>query len=223
MNTPQVPRIARQRCWWLTRKGAPGYSMPMSTAATGGSMARTSRPHHQPPGARPARRPHAPRRREDRPPRADDLPLHRSWRDLAGSRRRRRVFGPACRTVSDARISTTRSGWRRRHASEPDVWYAGTSPRGLFRSIDGGRNWAPFSCINDDPQYRKWFGTVQDGTPDGPSCIRSSSTRATRKHLYFAMSGGGVHESPDGGESFAPLVEGMEVVAGFDAGNVAFQ
>ena len=25
------------------------------------------------------------------------------------------------------------------HASEPDVWYAGTSPEGLFRSEDGGR------------------------------------------------------------------------------------
>ena len=54
------------------------------------------------------------------------------------------------------------------HADEPDVWYAGTSPQGLFRSEDGGVSWAPFSCINDDPQYRRWMGSVQDGTPDGP-------------------------------------------------------
>ena len=54
------------------------------------------------------------------------------------------------------------------HADEPHVWYAGTSPQGLFRSEDGGISWAPFSCINDDPQYRRWMGTVQDGTPDGP-------------------------------------------------------
>jgi hypothetical protein len=26
------------------------------------------------------------------------------------------------------------------HASEPGVWYAGTSPKGLFRSDDGGRH-----------------------------------------------------------------------------------
>ena len=54
------------------------------------------------------------------------------------------------------------------HASEPGSWYAGTSPQGLFRSDDGGATWEPFSSINDDPRYRKWMGTVQDGTPDGP-------------------------------------------------------
>src|SRR5512134_1807990 len=39
------------------------------------------------------------------------------------------------------------------HASEPDVWYAGTSPQGLFRSDDGGVNWRGASPINDDSQY----------------------------------------------------------------------
>jgi hypothetical protein len=41
------------------------------------------------------------------------------------------------------------------HAAEPGVWYAGTSPQGLFRSEDSGLTWAPFAAINDDPQYRK--------------------------------------------------------------------
>ena len=31
---------------------------------------------------------------------------------------------------------------------EPDVWYAGTSPQGLFRSQDGGSTWEPHSMIN---------------------------------------------------------------------------
>ncbi|MGN2393556.1 WD40/YVTN/BNR-like repeat-containing protein, partial [Pelomicrobium sp. G1] len=39
------------------------------------------------------------------------------------------------------------------YTAEPDVWYAGTSPQGLFRSEDGGVTWLPFSSINDDPQY----------------------------------------------------------------------
>jgi len=41
------------------------------------------------------------------------------------------------------------------HANQPGVWYAGTSPQGLFRSTDGGVSWEPFSPINDDPQYRE--------------------------------------------------------------------
>ena len=102
------------------------------------------------------------------------------------------------------------------HASEPGVWYAGTSPQGLFRSEDGGVTWNPFSMINDDPQYRKWMGTVQDGTPDGPKLHSIIVDPRDPRHLYFAMSGGGVHESLDGGKTFAPLVQGLEVVEGFD-------
>ncbi len=102
------------------------------------------------------------------------------------------------------------------HASQPGVWYAGTSPQGLFRSNDGGASWAPFSPINDDPAYREWMGTVQDGTPDGPKLHSIIVDPRDPAHLYFGMSGGGVHESRDGGRSFAPLIDGMEVVEGFD-------
>ncbi|MEQ1773335.1 MAG: glycosyl hydrolase [Burkholderiales bacterium] len=101
------------------------------------------------------------------------------------------------------------------HASEPNVWYAGTSPQGLFRSEDGGVTWSPFSTINDDPQYREWMGTVQDGTPDGPKMHSIIVDPRDAKHLYFAMSGGGVHESLDGGTKWRVLINGMEVVQGF--------
>lgn len=108
------------------------------------------------------------------------------------------------------------------HATEENVWYAGTSPQGLFRSADGGKTWAPFSCINDDPQYRQWMGSEKDGTPDGPKLHSIIVDPRDARHLYIAMSGGGVHESLDGGQSFAPLVEGMEVVEGFDPASVTF-
>ena len=108
------------------------------------------------------------------------------------------------------------------HPSQPDVWYAGTSPQGLFRSADGGVSWEPFSAINDDPQYREWMGTVQDGTPDGPKLHSIIVDPRDSEHLLFAMSGGGVHESLDGGRSFKPLVKGMEVVGGFDPGTITF-
>jgi photosystem II stability/assembly factor-like uncharacterized protein len=108
------------------------------------------------------------------------------------------------------------------HASQPGVWFAGTSPQGLFRSEDGGSSWAPFSVINDDAQYRTWMGTVQDGTPDGPKLHSIIVDPRDPNHLYFAMSGGGVHESLDGGRSFAPLIDGLEVVEGFDRANATF-
>jgi len=107
-------------------------------------------------------------------------------------------------------------------ASEPGVWYAGTSPQGLFRSEDGGATWAPFSTINEDRQYREWMGTVQDGTPDGPKLHSILVDPRDPKHLYFAMSGGGVHESTDGGCTFRPLVDGLETVEGFDPDTVTF-
>jgi photosystem II stability/assembly factor-like uncharacterized protein len=101
------------------------------------------------------------------------------------------------------------------HANEPGVWYAGTSPQGLFRSEDGGVNWKPFSTINDDPQFREWMGTAQDGTPDGPKLHSILIDPRDPKHLYVGMSGGGVHETLDGGKTWKVMIKGMDVVEGF--------
>ncbi len=108
------------------------------------------------------------------------------------------------------------------HANEPNVWYAGTSPQGLFRSEDGGVTWAPFANFHDDPKFREWFGSEQDGTPDGPKMHSVIVDPRDPKHLYFAMSGGGVHETRDGGKSWSTLVDGLDVVEGFDPKNIAF-
>ncbi len=107
-------------------------------------------------------------------------------------------------------------------ASERDTWYAGTSPQGLFRSEDGGVSWTPLPAINDDPQFREWMGTVQDGTPDGPKLHSVIVDPRDPAHLYFGMSGGGVHESLDAGRSWTTLIKGMEVFDGGDATTAAF-
>jgi hypothetical protein len=142
--------------------------------------------------------------------------LGRTWKEAA----RPPAFAPE--PAGNGRAVDHAFGLTPCHSNEPDAWYAGTSPQGLFRSEDGGVTWAPFSHINDDPQYRAWMGTVQDGTPDGPKLHSVIVDPRNPAHLYFAMSGGGVHESVDGGRTFTPLVEGMEVVEGFDPGEVTF-
>ncbi len=101
------------------------------------------------------------------------------------------------------------------HANEPNVWYAGTSPQGLFRSNDGGLIWEPFSSLNDDPQFRRWMGTPQDGTPDGPKLHSINIDPRDPKHLYIAMSSGGVHETRDGGVMWSVRIDGLDVVEGF--------
>jgi len=108
------------------------------------------------------------------------------------------------------------------HASEPGVWYAGTSPQGLFRSADGGVTWESMPGLNDDPQYRMWMGREQDGTPDGPKLHSIIVDPRDPAHLYFAMSSGGVHESVDRGRSWTPLVQGLEVVENLDPANIVF-
>ena len=107
------------------------------------------------------------------------------------------------------------------HASEPGAWYAATSPHGLFRSEDGGATWAPCAGLNDDPRYRVWMGGPQDGTPDGPKLHSVIVDPRDAAHLYLGMSSGGVHESRDGGRSWAPIVKGLDVVEGFDPTNLA--
>ncbi len=108
------------------------------------------------------------------------------------------------------------------HASEPGSWYAGTSPQGLFHSQDRGMSWVPLPSVNDDPQFREWMGTVQDGTPDGPKLHSIIVDPRDPAHLYFAMSGGGVHESCDAGRNWSTRIKGLEVVEGFDAASVSF-
>jgi photosystem II stability/assembly factor-like uncharacterized protein len=97
------------------------------------------------------------------------------------------------------------------HASEPDVWYCGTSPKGLFRSDDGGVSWAPISGFNDHPEQHLWVGSDKDETPDGGKLHSILVDPRDAAHLYLSMSGGGTFESTDRGASWAPLNLGVEL------------
>jgi hypothetical protein len=95
------------------------------------------------------------------------------------------------------------------HPSEPDVWYAGTSPQGLFRSSDAGATWEGVSGFNAHPDRKAWCGGDQDGTPDGPKLHSILIDPRDPQHMYIGMSGGGVFESSDGGTQWRPLNKGV--------------
>jgi photosystem II stability/assembly factor-like uncharacterized protein len=94
------------------------------------------------------------------------------------------------------------------HASQAGVWYAGSSPQGLFRSEDGGRTWEGVKGFNEHPMRNTWCGGGQDQTPDGPKMHSINIDPRNAKHMYIGMSSGGVFESTDGGADWKPLNKG---------------
>ncbi len=95
------------------------------------------------------------------------------------------------------------------HESEPNVWYAGTSPQGLFKSIDGGDSWQEVLGFNHHPDFFQWRGGDKDGTPDGPKLHSILVDPFDKKHLLLGMSGGGIFESYDEGDTWQALNSGV--------------
>jgi photosystem II stability/assembly factor-like uncharacterized protein len=95
------------------------------------------------------------------------------------------------------------------HRDEPDVWYAGGVPQGLFRSDDGGDVWEPVDGWNDHPRWEDWAEFPHEGTPDGAMLHSINVDPRDPRHLYIGLSGGGVFESSDGGADWRPLNQGV--------------
>ena len=95
------------------------------------------------------------------------------------------------------------------HPSQPGVWWAGTSPQGLFRSGDGGATWEGVAGFNAHPQRKAWCGGDQDGTPDGPKLHSILIDPRDARHMYISMSSGGTFESNDGGADWHPINGGV--------------
>lgn len=86
------------------------------------------------------------------------------------------------------------------HPSEPGVWYAGTSPPGIFRTEDNGDTWAPVSGFNESPDYEKW--AALGPTPGGHLLHSILIDPRDPSHLYASISVGGTFESTDKGQSW---------------------
>ena len=95
------------------------------------------------------------------------------------------------------------------HASEPGVWWAGTSPPGLFISRDSGASWDSVAGFNDHPKYWKWC-PLDGGTPDGALLNQVQIDPRDPAHMYLATSTAGVFESLDRAATWAPLNKNVE-------------
>ena len=74
--------------------------------------------------------------------------------------------------------------------------------------------------INDDPQYRAWMGTVQDGTPDGPKLHSIIVDPRDPSASVFRHVGRRRARIDGRRRHLAPLVKGLEVVEGFDRADI---
>lgn len=97
------------------------------------------------------------------------------------------------------------------HPDDRDVWYAGTSPQALWISRDAGATWEGVRGFNDSPDYERRTEDPQAGTPDGPVMHSILIDPRDAGHIYLGLSGGGVYESKDHGESWDPLNQGMAI------------
>jgi BNR-Asp box repeat/BNR/Asp-box repeat len=95
------------------------------------------------------------------------------------------------------------------HPSEPNVWYVGSSPPGLFRSEDRGVTWEAVKGFNEHPQRSAWVGTLDDAPPGGATLHSISIDPRDANHMYFCLSGGGVFESLDKGATWQPRNKGL--------------
>ncbi|HEY0673887.1 MAG TPA: hypothetical protein VGD27_16540, partial [Longimicrobiales bacterium] len=90
------------------------------------------------------------------------------------------------------------------HPSQPQRFYAGIEPAGLFLSDDACATWHSVDVLNDHPTNSTWqpaggglalHSIIVD--PDDP------------QRIYCALSAGGVYGSADGGHSWRPLNRGV--------------
>ncbi|MEZ5500209.1 MAG: hypothetical protein R3E77_12370 [Steroidobacteraceae bacterium] len=127
----------------------------------------------------------------------------RSWKESAAP--------PAFRKAGDGEAgrAVQRVFWLTPgHADEPGVWYAGSSPAGLFRSADHGDHWEPVTGFNDHPMLAQW--APGSGTPDGEFLHSILVDPRDPAHLYIGISVGGVFESTTAGRDWMPLNLGCD-------------
>ncbi len=128
----------------------------------------------------------------------------RTWKEAA----RPPAFAPA--TGEEPGLVLHHNFWLSPgHPAEAGVWYAGSSPPGLFRSEDGGVTWEGVKGFNENPLRAQWVSPPGNEPPDGATLHSVMIDPRDPNHMYFALSGGGAFESNDCGASWAPINRGL--------------
>jgi len=91
-------------------------------------------------------------------------------------------------------------------ADQPNRLYAGTNPGGLFASDDGGKQWSLVTGLWDHPSREQWFGGGRDTAGIHSVVVDPRDSR----RVLVGVSCGGVFETTDGGESWAPRNRGLK-------------
>ncbi len=86
----------------------------------------------------------------------------------------------------------------------PDLLYAGVAPAALFRSRDGGRNWAEVEALAAHPTRDRWTPGA-GGLMVHSICPHPSDV----DRLHVGISAAGTFSSEDGGDSWEPRNQGV--------------
>jgi photosystem II stability/assembly factor-like uncharacterized protein len=87
---------------------------------------------------------------------------------------------------------------------DPDTVYAGAEDAALFRSTDGGQNWAELAALREHGSGPNW----QPGA--GGMCLHTIILDPSNsKRIYIAISAAGAFRSDDAGISWKPINQGL--------------
>ena len=84
--------------------------------------------------------------------------------------------------------------------------YAGVSPALLHRSDDGGRTWKACESVRRIPGYERWTFPPPPHVPHVRSIAPDPRAAGA---VYIGVEEGGVYRSPDGGETWESLNDGL--------------
>ena len=97
------------------------------------------------------------------------------------------------------------------HQNEPNVWYAGTYPEGLFKSEDNGNSWNPVNGFNDNLNYDKIKSKINNDYSITCSLHSILVNPNNKSHIYVAISNKGIFESIDSGQNWTSINNGINI------------